>query len=200
MEDAPAVGLPRLGSIAVGLSAIQRLHGFHNTYNTSFHVLSSFPTEGETAASGQGTLLFSQMSWTPHHTNDLVYLNGFWAIDQFTSPARGPLIGGPLGQTGILFASPGLGRFGAPLSNQASEAAGASIGYQLFFDETEQQVIFEFGGRKDTNDIEDGAVGIGTRYQRKLDQHWILIIDGFATKREGRGVAPGVRFEMLAKF
>ncbi len=186
--------------VAVGLSAIQRLHGFHNTYNTSFHVLSSFPTQGETVASGKGTLLFSQMSWVPHHSDDLIYLNGFWAIDQFTSPARGPLMGGPLGQTGILFASPELGRFGAPLSNQSSAVAGGSIGYQLFFDGTEQQVIFELGGRKDTNGIDDGAVGFGMRHQRKLDQHWVMLVDGFATKREGRDVAPGVRFELLAKF
>jgi hypothetical protein len=186
--------------VAFGLSAIQRLRGFHNTYNTSFHLLASFPTEGETAASGQGELLFSQVSWTPHHSNDLVYLNGFWAIDQFTSPARGPLAGGPLGQTGILFAAAGLGRFGAPLSNQASDAAGGSLGYQLFFDETRKQVVLEVGGRTDTNGIDAGEIGIGARCQTALDQHWIFIVDGFATKREARGVAPGCRVELLAKF
>ena len=196
-----------LGSlVAVGLSAIQRLKGFHNVYNTSLHVLSSFPTGAETAASGRGTLLFAQTSWTPHHAddstylNDLMYLNAFWAIDQFTSPARGPLAGGPLGQTGILFAAPGLGRFGAPLSNQASNAAGASLGYQMFFEESRQQVIFEIGGRKDTNDIGDGAIGVGARYQKAIGQHWIFIVDGFTTKREGRSVSPGTRIEFLAKF
>ncbi|MDA1012848.1 MAG: hypothetical protein O3A00_00170 [Planctomycetota bacterium] len=196
-----------LGSLfAVGLSAIQRLKGFHNVYNTSLHVLSSFPTDGETTASGRGTLLFAQTSWAPHHANDstyledLVYLNAFWAIDQFTSPARGPLAGGPLGQTGILFAAPGLGRFGAPLSNQASDAAGASLGYQMFFEQSRQQLIVEFGGRKDTNDIGDGAIGAGVRYQRAIGQHWIFILDGFTTKREGRGVSPGTRIEFLAKF
>lgn len=189
-----------LGSVfAFGLSAIQRFHGHENTYNTSLHVLGSIPTEGETTASGRGVLLFGQSSWTPHHTNDLVYLNGFWAIDQFTSPARGTLAGGPLGQTGILFAAAGLGRFGAPLSNQASDVAGGSLGYQLFFNHTKQQVIFEVGGRESTNGG-DGALGAGTRFQRALNQHWILVIDGFVSKQESRDVIPGARIEVLAKF
>ena len=187
--------------MAFGVSAIQRLKGFHNTYNTSFHVLGSFATGNETAASGDGLLLFSQLSWTPHHHEDLVYVNGFWAIDQFTSPSRGPLMGGPLGQTGILFASPGLGQFGAPLSNQSSDAYGGSIGYQLFYDSLiGQQVVVELGGRKDTNDINQGALGAAIRYQKRLDQHWIILVDGFATAREGEGVGPGARIELFAKF
>lgn len=185
---------------AFGLSSIQRLHGFHNTYNTSFHVLGSFPHEGETAASGQGELLFSQISLTPHHSNDLVYFNTFWAIDQFTSPARGTLAGGPLGQVGILFSASGLGRFGAPLSNQASDVAGGSIGYQLFYDKTRQQLIFELGGRKDTNGINDGAIAGGMRYQKAMGQHWIMILESFVSKQESRGVGQGARIEFLAKF
>lgn len=185
---------------AFGLSSIQRLHGFHNTYNTSFHVLGSFPHDGETVASGQGELLFSQISLTPHHSNDLVYFNAFWAIDQFTSPARGTLAGGPLGQVGILFSASGLGRFGAPLSNQASDVAGASIGYQLFYDKTRQQVILELGGRKDTNGINDGAIAIGARYQKAIGQHWIMILESFVSKQESRGVGQGARIEFLAKF
>lgn len=188
------------GVVAWGLSGIQRFHGYKNTYNSSLHLLGSTPTDGETAASGNGLLLFSQLSWTAHHSEDLVYLNGFWAIDQFTSPSRGPLGGGPLGQTGILFAAAGLGQLGAPLSSQASDAVGGSIGYQLFFDETRQQVIFELGGRTGTQGNEDGSMGVVTRFQRALNKHWVIVIDGFATKTEGRNVAPGTRIEFLAKF
>jgi hypothetical protein len=185
---------------AVGLSGIRRFHGTENTYNSSLHILASFPTEGETIASRQGELLFSQFSWTRHHSEDIVYMNAFWAIDQFTSPARGPLAGGPLGQTGILFAAPGLGRFGAPLSNQASDAFGGSLGYQMFFAGTRRQVVLEFGGRKDTNGIDAGAIATGLRYQQAFGQHWIMIIDSFLTKRESVGLAPGARLEFLAKF
>lgn len=184
---------------AFGLSAIQRIHGYENTYNSSLHVLASFPTEGETDASGRGVLLFSQASWTPHRTHDLVYLNGFWAIDQFTSPARGPLAGGPLGQTGVLFSAPGLGRVGAPISNQASDVIGASLGYQLFFDHTRQQIIFEIAGREPT-DQTDAAAAIGARLQRALGQHWIALVDTFLSKEESRRLNPGIRFELLMKF
>ncbi|QDU09016.1 hypothetical protein V202x_23860 [Gimesia aquarii] len=185
---------------AFGLSAIQRLHGFHNTYNTSFQVLGSFPHEGETAASGQGELLFSQISLTPHHSSDLVYFNAFLAIDEFTSPARGTLAGGPLGQVGLLFAAAGLGQYGAPLSNQATDAAGASLGYQLFYDKTRQQLIFEIGGRKNTKGINDGAIAGAIRYQKAIGQHWIMLLDSFVSKQESRGVGSGARIEFLAKF
>jgi hypothetical protein len=191
-----------MGSVVTaGLSAIQRVEGAHNIYNSSLHVLWSVPTERETVESGRGVLLFSQLSWTPHHREDLVYLNTFWAIDQFTSAARGPLMGGPLGQTGILFASPALGQFGAPLSNQASAAFGGSLGYQLFFDSIiGQQVVFEVGGRKDTNGIHQGEIGSAVRYQKRLNGNWILLVDGFGTWRENEGVGPGARIEMFAKF
>ena len=184
----------------VAISGIQRFHGTHNTYNSSLHFLASIPTNGETVASGQGELLFSQLSWTPHHTNDLVYLNAFWAIDQFTSAARGPLAGGPLGQTGVLFSAAGLGNYGAPLSNQASEAIGASLGYQLFFCDTRRQMTFELAGRQDTNGVNDAAIAGGLRYQQAFDQHWLMVIDTFLAKQESRDLSPGIRMELQMKF
>ena len=186
--------------VAVGLSSIQRLSGYHNTYNSSLHFLASFPTDTETNLAGQGELLFSQFSWTPHHTHDLVFLNAFWAIDQFTSASRGTLAGGPLGQTGLLFSAAGLGRYGAPLNNQASNVAGASLGYQMFFDHTKQQVVFEIGGRQDTDGTDRAAVAGGIRYQKALDQHWLVVIDGFVTKREGNDAGQGGRIELQMKF
>ena len=184
----------------VAISGIQRFHGTHNTYNSSLHFLASIPTNGETVASGQGELLFSQLSWTPHHTNDLVYLNAFWAIDQFTSAARGPLAGGPLGQTGVLFSAAGLGNYGAPLSNQASEAIGASLGYQLFFCDTRRQMTFELAGRQDTNGVNDAAIAGGLRYQQAFDQHWLMVVDTFLAKQESRDLSPGIRMELQMKF
>ena len=187
--------------IAWAVSGIQRFHGFRNTYNSSIHFLASHAIDGESPLAGNGELLFSQFSWTPHHSHDLIYVNGFWAIDQFTSPARGALAGGPLGQTGVLFSAPGLGRIGAPLSNQASNTAGTSIGYQMFFDETRKQVVFEVGGRADTNSRGRGDMGaVGGRYQQAFGRHVVLIIDGVLAKTEGSGLVTGTRVEMLVKF
>lgn len=183
-----------------GLSGIQRLNGFHNTYNSSMHLLASFPTDGETPYATQGELLFHQFSWTPHHTNDLIFLNSFWAIDEFTSASRGPLAGGPLGQAGLLFSAAGLGRYGAPLSNEADNVVGGSLGYQMFYNDLKEQVVFELGGRQDTNASDTAAVASGIRYQRALDQHWLFIIDAFVNKREATDIGQGVRFEMQSKF
>ncbi|MDG2130895.1 MAG: hypothetical protein P8K08_23050 [Fuerstiella sp.] len=186
--------------LTVALSGIQRIHGIHNTYNSSLHALTSIPTGAESAASGQGELLFSQFSWTPHHTNDVIYLNTFWAIDRFTSAARGPLAGGPLGQTGVLFSAAGLGNYGAPLSNQATEAIGASLGYQMFFCGTRRQIVFELAGRQDTNHVDQAAIAGGVRYQQAFDQHWLMVLDGFLAKREATGLSPGIRMELQMKF
>ncbi|MEZ6063207.1 MAG: hypothetical protein R3C19_22910 [Planctomycetaceae bacterium] len=186
--------------IGVGLSGIRRIHGHHNTYNSSLHFLASLPTNGETTIAGQGELLFSQFSWTPHHSEDLIYLNGFWAIDQFTSLSRGPVNGGPLGQTGLLFSAAGLGGYGAPLSSTANNVVGASLGYQMFFDHTRQQVILELGGRQDTDNVNQAALAAGARYQKALDEHWFLVFDTFVAKREDRDASQGARVELQMKF
>lgn len=195
-------GDPQFGDMcAFGASAIQRFYGAHNTYNTSLHVLASFPTNGVTPFADQGELLFAQTSWTPHHTEDLIYVNAFWAIDQFTGPARGQLFGGPLGQTGILFAAPALGRAGTPINNATNNVAGASLGYQFQFDETRQQLIWEVGGRKETNGpVNQGVIVTGMRYQKAFGRHFIGIVDGFVGKPEGMNVTTGARAELLIKF
>ena len=188
--------------IAFGASAIQRHNLPHNTYNSSLHILASYPTTDRTDYADQGELLFSQISWTPHHTEDLIYLNGFWAIDQFTSPTRGPLTGGPLGQTGVLFSRPsgGLGRVGPPIGIRTDNRAGASLGYQMFFAHTSRQVIFEIGGQKETKGVSDGALGAAVRYQAALNQHVVAICDSYVVKPEHLNTIPGARFEILVRF
>jgi hypothetical protein len=201
MDVAYVYGSNQFGNLfAFGLSSISRHHGFHNTYNTSLQVLASIPEGPSTSYAGQGALLFAQTSWTPHHTEDLVYLNSFWAVEQFTSPSRGPTMGGPLGQTGILFAGQGLGRAAAPLAVQTDNVAGASLGYQMFFDHTRQQVIWEVGGLKETEGPSRGAIGTGFRYQRAAGQHAIFVVDGFVGKQEHVAVSQGARTELLLKF
>lgn len=87
-----------------GLSSVQRIGHF----STSFRVNTSVALEDETLAVRDGTLFFGEGSWTPPGTHDNLYVTGFWGIDEFTSAARGPTQGGPLGRTGILFAAVGL--------------------------------------------------------------------------------------------
>ena len=186
-----------------GVSTVQRMGHF----NTAFRVNTSVPVDGETLAVGRGTLIFTEISWTPHHTHDLVYINGFLGIDSFTSVARRPTAGGPLGRAGILFAAVGLGRFGAPLSNQASDVLGGSIGYQRFFSHTRKQIVLEVGGRKDTNGVDQAEAAVGFRYQQAVGRRTIARLDAFAAARQ-QGSVPvprgssvvGGRFEIRVKF
>ncbi|MFB3132167.1 MAG: hypothetical protein ACE10K_06570, partial [Rhodothermales bacterium] len=109
--------------IYVGLGSTQR----RGSYNHTFRALASFPVGDETVANSQGVLLHNQLSWTPHHTFNLIYINTFVGINEFRSAARGPSAGGPLGRTGILFAAVGLGSYGAALGNGADNAVGGSV-------------------------------------------------------------------------
>jgi len=142
------------------------------------------------------------MSWTPHHGEDLIYINGFWSIDRFTSPARAPLAGGPLGDVGLLFASVALGRFGPAINNSVNKDAGAAVGYQMFFNDRRQQIVVEFGGKKSTDGPDDGILGLFVRSQTAVGQNWIVITDAFVAKQESRGgsLNEGLRLELLYNF
>lgn len=181
-----------------GLRGVQRIGAF----NTTLTLNASLPLDRETAQTSRGTLVFSEISWTPPRTKDFLYLNSFWGIGEFSSAIRGPATGGPLGRTGILFAAVGLGRYGAALGNQADNAAGGSLGYQKFLDRTRKQLIVELGGRKSTNDRVDnsGDFAAGLRYQQAIGQHYVARVDTFGAVREGRDPAYGARIEWLTKF
>ena len=77
---------------------------------------------------------------------------------------------------------------------------GGAIGYQIFLDNTRKQLIFEVGGRKDTNDVSQGAIGFDTRYQQAFGQHSFLLLDGFVTKQQNVDVGTGARISWNTKF
>lgn len=179
-----------------GLAATRRF----GHLNSTLQVNSSFALDDESTAVSDGTLLFGQFSFTPPYSHDLVYLNGFWGIDEYSSAARAPTAGGPLGRTGILFAAVGLGNYGAALGNRADHAAGGSLGYQMFFDGTRKQLTFEVGARTDTNGTDQGAIAGGARYQQAIGQHTILVLDAFTGYRENIDETFGLRSEIRIKF
>ena len=195
--------------LVAGISSTQRLVGYHNTYNSRFHILASWPTEGEGIrtgfmgspgnVTGQGELFFSQISVTPHRGEDLIYWNTFVVVDQFTSLARAPQAG-PLGDTGLLFAAAGLGLYGPPLATVTNSSVGTALGYQVFLDTKNQQIIYEVGARegKGNDDLEiAGAV----QYQRAFGRNWIWLISGFLSSRHGTdGLSQGLRTEIQLFF
>ncbi|MBN4049855.1 hypothetical protein JYT84_00345 [bacterium AH-315-M10] len=178
------------------ISAVQRL----GPINTTFRALLSLPIDNENAQTSRGGLLFGEASWQPPGTHNVLYLNGYWGIERFSSAARGPLSGGPLGRTGILHAAVGLGGYGSPLSNVPDNAAGASLGYQMFFSSTRKQLIVELGGRKDTDSTSRSKIAIGGRYQQAFGRHVLLRFDTFVSWQEGLSTGWGTRIEFQVKF
>jgi hypothetical protein len=198
--------------IAGGISAVQRL----GARNTSFRLLASHAVDRETLQGTDGALLFGELSWTPHYTDDLAYFTGFVAIDEFSSAARGPATGGPLGRAGINFAAVGLGSYGAPLSSRARDVAGGAFGYQRFYGPAKRrQLLVEVGLRVGTaSEVADSAAAT-VRYQMAAGRRFVLVWDGFVGRRQGGlGAAPasgpprrlddetlfGGRFELVVKF
>lgn len=168
--------------IYAGLGSTRRIGHYANT----IRVLGSYPLGDETPFNQKGLLIHNQLGWTPPgHAHNWVYLNLFGTVGKFRSAARSPAAGGPLGQTGVLFAAVGLGRFGAALNNRADDAVGGSVGYQMFFDNHRKQLLLEGGGRY-TYD-KTGALGardaaaLGARYQMALGRRFVLELSGFGS-------------------
>ena len=186
---------------AVGVSAVQRL----GKINTSFRLLASSALDQETAFSTDGVLLFSEVSWTPHYTHDLFYFTTFAALDEFSSAARGPATGGPLGRAGINFAAVGLGSFGAPLSSRARDVAGGAVGYQKFIGpQNRRQMLTELGVRTGLAGGVDDSAAVTIRYQAAAGRRVVLGVSGFGARVEsaagGDDSRFGGRFEVTFKF
>ena len=179
-----------------GLSGVRRI----GHVNASLRLLGSHALDAETPAVSDGTLAFVEASWTPPWKHDLLYANAFWGIDNFSSAARDPAAGGPLGRAGILFAAVGLGRFGAALGNRADEAAGGAMGYQMFTDHTRRQVIFEIGGVHRTASGGDDQVAAGVRFQQAVGRRLVLQLDAHRSAGESRDPGWGARFETRLEF
>ncbi len=183
-----------------GLSSVRRFGRFNNTAR----VMASIPAGDEGFFNSQGILLANQFSFTPHHSYNHIYINAFVGIQEFRSAARGPSMGGPLGQIGILYAAPGIGRIGAPLGSLSDYAAGASFGYQFFFANTRQQLLVELGGRKNYQDdefyISDSIAG-GARYQLAIARRGVLVVDVIGLYSSSlESVTVVSRVELVVKF
>ena len=180
------------------IDATQRL----GKYNTTFRLAGSEADE-EGPLGDDGQLLFAEVSWTPTHSHNLVYANGFVEIDDFTQLARDPLSGGPLGRTGILYAGQGLGSFPSALSGDTGDAYGLALGYQLFLGgeySARRQIVFEAGARWADADTGHDETGLGIRFQQALGRRLVVQVDGFLADRQGLDSNYGVRLELLLKL
>ncbi|MEM7167372.1 MAG: hypothetical protein AAF581_18060 [Planctomycetota bacterium] len=183
-------------AIYFGASAVRRW----GALNVTLRLNGSMPIDDDGAFVSTGLLPVCELSWTPHGGDDVVYVTGFWGIDEFTSAVRAPDAGGALAPVGILFEAAGLGRFGSALDGDAESVAGGVLGYQVFLGSPRRQLLMELGGRFSTDTDVDSQGAIGARFQQALGERILLQPNVFGTIREGGDEGYGARFEVQVKF
>ena len=182
-----------------GLSAIQRLPHLGGL-STAFRVNASYAPDGEVPGNvvGNGVLLTSELSKTVPGSDDIVYFNSFLNIGNFTQAGREAVNGGPLANTGILFASPNLSTYLAEIDPFTSDdVVGGALGYQAFWDDKRRNLILEIAGRKDLSGDGFDSLGYGFQLQQAVGQHVQLQFEAFYTHNEDNDDGSGARAEIL---
>jgi hypothetical protein len=180
----------------MGISAIQRI----GLFSTAFRINSSISEDNDNAEVGTGTLYSAEISFTPKRSDDIVYFNSFIAAGNFTQVGREPVVGGPRGALGILFASPSLGNFGSEMISFADDVAGFATGYQAFWNHHRTSLTLEVAGRKDTSGERFDDIAFGFEFRQRLAQRIQLQIDSHYTVQEKRSDGYGLRTEILYQF
>jgi len=196
-------------SIHAGISIAERI----GRYSLTWRANGSYAVQDESDVVTNGALLSTELSWTPHKSDDTIWINPFVSIGNFTQAGRENVDGGgPLAALGILFASPNIGAFGSELDNKANDNAGAAIGYQAFWNDHATNLAFEIAGYKDIgleDEFQEGfdwQVGVGLQAQQKVTQQSLVQFELFYALQEGEGDfeadddAYGARLEYLYQF
>ncbi len=182
-----------------GVSAIQRIRALGGI-STAFRVNSSAALEDEISGNvvGDGALITAEISATPKGSDDIVYFNPFVSVGNYTQAGRERIAGGPLANTGILFASPNLSLHGSELRNFVDDTAGFALGYQAFWDNKRRNLILELAGREDYGGAGEGidSLGVGFQLQQAVGQHIQLQLEAFYAVNDGLPDGSGGRFEV----
>ncbi len=180
----------------MGISAIQRI----GLFSTAFRINSSISEDNDNAEVGTGTLYSAEISFTPQRSDDIVYFNSFIAAGNFTQVGREPVVGGPLGALGIMFASPSIGNFGSEMISFADDVAGFAMGYQAFWNHHRTSLTLELAGRKDTSGQRFDDIAFGFEFRQRLAQRIQLQVDSHYNVQEKRSDGYGLRTEILYQF
>ena len=113
---------------------------------------------------------------------------------------REPIVGGPLGALGILFASPSIGNFGSELSSFTDNVAGFATGYEAFWNNHRTSLTLELAGRKDTSGNRFDDIAVGFEFRQRLAQRIQLQVDSHYAVQEKRSDGFGLRAEILYQF
>ncbi len=186
-----------------GIAAIQRLQKWGGI-STAFRVNASFALEDEIPGNvvGNGVLITSEISKTVPGSDDIVYFNAFLGLGNYTQAGREAIKGGPLANTGILFASPNLSTYGAEINPFIEDdTIGGAIGYQAFFDNKRRNIIFEIASRYDLSGTGFDSLGFGVQLQQAIGRHIQLQLETFYVfNNEGREDGSGARLEVQVVY
>jgi hypothetical protein len=182
----------------LGLAHLQRFGHWASVFRAN----ASWALDLKTPAVGSGWLFTHELSRSMPYNSDLLYVNTFLGIDSYTSAARDPTTGGPLGRLGVLNRAVGIGGYGAPLSNRVGDTIGAALGYQHFFDAAAyHQLLVEMGLRGGHSGSAEAMLGaLGAQYQWGFGRGMMLILGGFVSVDENGNSGYGLRSEMQVKF
>jgi len=185
----------------IGASAIQRIRSLGNL-STAFRINSSFALEDEAPGNviGNGTLISMELSKTVQGSNDILYFNSFVGIGNFTQAGREAIVGGPLANIGILFASPNLSTYGAELNPFTDNVVGGALGYQAFFNNQRTNLVMEVAARHDYDDDGFDQLGVGFQLQHAVGQYVQLTFEAFYSLNEDRQDGSGARAEIQVLY
>ncbi|MDF1811452.1 MAG: hypothetical protein P1V20_04540 [Verrucomicrobiales bacterium] len=172
-------------------------------WNSNLRVNASFALDAGSPAIDDGVLITNELSRVMPYNHDILSVNTFVGVNRYTSAARDPDTGGPLGGFGgLLYRTVGIGSYGAPLQSVNEDVYGAAVGYQHFLDkEEEKQIAVEVGGNRSWDDSAgtNSMVGAAIQYQQKINDSTVAGIGGFWANRDGTR-QHGVRTELNRKF
>ncbi len=187
----------------VGASAIQRIKALGGM-STAFRINSSIALDNSIPGNviGNGTLITAEFSKTPHGSDDIAYFNPFISVGNYTQAGREPIVGGPLANMGILFASPSLSLYLSELNPFTTNGVvGAAVGYQAFWKDHTRNLIMEIAGRHDYDGSTGfDSLGLGFQYQHKVNQYVQLQLEGFYVFNESRDDGSGARAESIFNY
>ncbi len=186
----------------IGASAIQRL-AVLGGLSTAFRINTSIALEDEIPGNvvGNGSLLSAEFSKNVKESDDIVYFNSFLGIGNFTQAGREAVVGGPLANTGILFASPSLSTYLSELDPFTTNSViGGAVGYQAFWDNKRRNLILEVAGRHDLSGDGFDSVAIGAQLQQALGRHVQLQFETYYALNEDRPDGYGGRAEIQVVY
>lgn len=135
----------------------------------------------------------------------LPYANFFVGLDRPQSAARAAGAGGILKNTGINFETDNLTGF-TKLDDTGQNTFGGALGLQYLFNLDQQIVVEAATNQVIEGDAEPGRpargdeYALGVRYQRPLNEAWIIRADAMHGWRTEDEDIAGIRFEVRRKF